>query len=208
MTDYTEVRVRELETYGDWPWRYVVEGLTAPRMEKPWPWSRTLKLVAPSWERLRHGVRDFRPCDASDASKLAAHYRKRVVAPQEDFSPFSQEAKIPTEQSDEGVVVLQTARGPIEVDASIAPLVAALNAAGFETKASCSGHGHRPGNIALRDGRELIIARNWCEGRRIDTLFPIASSGERMCEDGLPCPVPDLPEGYRCDGCDCERAAQ
>lgn len=112
----------------------------------------------------------------------------------------------PRPQAQEGTVVVHTSRGPVDVDSSLAPFVSLLNMMGLETKASCSGHGHRPGNIALRDGREIIIARNWCEGRRIDTLFPIASSGERMGEDGLPCPVPELPEGYRCDGCDCERA--
>ena len=87
-------------------------------------------------------------------------------------------ASIPTAQADEGVVVLQTARGPIDVDASIAPIVAALNVAGVETIASCSGHGHRPGSIALRDGRELVIARDFDEGRLIDTLFPVTGSGE------------------------------
>lgn len=61
---------------------------------------------------------------------------------------------------------------PVEVDIEIAPIVAALNAAGVETVASCSGHGNRPGNIALRDGREIIIARNYAEARRIDRLFP------------------------------------
>lgn len=84
----------------------------------------------------------------------------------------------PKPQSEEGVIVLQLARGPVEVDTSIAPIVAALNAAGAETAASCSGHGFRPGNIALRDGREIIIARNFTEGRRIDRLFPIGADGE------------------------------
>jgi hypothetical protein len=56
----------------------------------------------------------------------------------------------------------------VEVDAEVAPIVAALNAAGIETVASCSGHGSRLGNIALRDGRELIIARDFAEARRIE----------------------------------------
>ena len=72
--------------------------------------------------------------------------------------------------------------GPVDVDCSIAELVAALNAAGFETVASCSGHGHRPGNIALLDGRELIIVRDWHEGRQIDHLFPIGSDGRKVPE--------------------------
>lgn len=58
----------------------------------------------------------------------------------------------------------------IEVDAEIALIVAALNAAGVETVASCSGHGLRPGVIALRDGREIIIARDYDEARRIEEL--------------------------------------
>lgn len=66
---------------------------------------------------------------------------------------------------------------PIEVDAEIAPLVRALNEAGLETVASCSGHGHRPGNIALRDGREIIIARDFAEARKIDALFPLDING-------------------------------
>ena len=45
-------------------------------------------------------------------------------------------------------------------DPEIADLVSALNAGGVPTVASCSGHGERPGNIALADGRELIIAKD------------------------------------------------
>ena len=100
----------------------------------------------------------------------------------EDLAHSGASASMPTAQADEGVVVLQGPRGPIDVDTSIAPIVAALNAAGAETIASCSGHGHRPGNIALRDGRELIIARSWEEARRIDQLFPVSSSGERVAK--------------------------
>lgn len=58
------------------------------------------------------------------------------------------------------------------IDACIAPLVERLNQAGLSTIASCCGHNKRPASIVLEDGRELVIARNWEEGRRIDTLFP------------------------------------
>ena len=72
------------------------------------------------------------------------------------------------------------------IDKDIAPVVAALNQVGCATVASCSGHGHRPGNIALADGREIIIARNFEEGRRIDRLFPIGANGEPAPKaDGL-----------------------
>lgn len=64
------------------------------------------------------------------------------------------------------------------IDACIAPIVKALNDAGAATVASCCGHGHRPGNIALADGREIIIAPDFETGRRIDKLFPLTSYGE------------------------------
>ena len=57
-------------------------------------------------------------------------------------------------------------------DPEVAPLVAALNGAGFRTVASCSGHGKRPASIVLSDGREIIIAKDFDEARKIDGLFP------------------------------------
>jgi len=59
-----------------------------------------------------------------------------------------------------------------DVDRCIASLVQALNDFGINTVACCCGHGKRPGNIALLDGRELIIASNYTEGRAIDAAFP------------------------------------
>jgi len=43
------------------------------------------------------------------------------------------------------------------VDEAVADIVKALNDAGIETRASCSGHGRRAGNIALASGRMLDI---------------------------------------------------
>lgn len=43
------------------------------------------------------------------------------------------------------------------VDSCIADLVNALNAAGIFTAGCCCGHGKRPGDIILHDGRTLII---------------------------------------------------
>lgn len=60
----------------------------------------------------------------------------------------------------------------VDVDKCIAPLVRVLNDNGFPTIASCCGHGRRPGNIALGDGRELVIAKDFAEGRFIDSFFP------------------------------------
>lgn len=59
-----------------------------------------------------------------------------------------------------------------DVDSCIAPIVRALNDAGVITVASCCGHGKRPGNIALADGREIIIVPDYETGRRIDAIFP------------------------------------
>lgn len=57
-------------------------------------------------------------------------------------------------------------------DPKIADVVQALNAGGVPTVASCDGHGVRPGNVALADGRELIVAADWQEAREIEAAFP------------------------------------
>lgn len=58
------------------------------------------------------------------------------------------------------------------VDPCIAQLVQIINDAGIETVGSCCGHGHRPGIINLRDGRELVVMPDFETSRRIDHLFP------------------------------------
>jgi hypothetical protein len=82
----------------------------------------------------------------------------------------------------EGIEVLEIGGKLRYVDASIAPLVKVLNDAGFLTVASCSGHGERPGNIALADGREMIIAQGYREARTIDRMFP-GINGEQSLHD-------------------------
>lgn len=51
----------------------------------------------------------------------------------------------------------------VGVDMCIAKIVAALNAANIETRASCCGHGEQLGSIILDDGRELVIRKNTYE---------------------------------------------
>lgn len=86
-------------------------------------------------------------------------------------------------------VVLLTIAGRVhEVDAEIAPIVKALNDGGCPTVASCSGHGVRPGNIALADGRELIVAANYEEGRIVDKAFssietPVLTDIDKLARD-------------------------
>ena len=43
------------------------------------------------------------------------------------------------------------------VDRCIAPLVAALRSAGYETIGSCCGHGKRDATVMLADGREVVL---------------------------------------------------
>lgn len=72
------------------------------------------------------------------------------------------------------MVVLErdgTGKPTIWCDPEIVDLVSALNAAGLATVASCSGHGHRPGFIALADGRWLLVATD-PERLAIDAVFP------------------------------------
>ncbi len=60
----------------------------------------------------------------------------------------------------------------IDVDSCVAPIVRALNDAGIITIASCCGHGKRPANVALADGREIFIVPNFETARKLDLLFP------------------------------------
>ncbi len=79
------------------------------------------------------------------------------------------------------VVVSRKIDGTPDVwcDPEILDLVRALNAGGIRTVASCSGHGFRPGNIALEDGRELIIASSFEEAREVEAAFPLDINGQR-----------------------------
>ncbi len=58
-------------------------------------------------------------------------------------------------------------------DCCISDLVAALNAFGLATVASCCRYGTRPGNIALADGRELLIAKDFAEARKMEMILAI-----------------------------------
>jgi tRNA(Phe) wybutosine-synthesizing methylase Tyw3 len=57
------------------------------------------------------------------------------------------------------------------VDEEIRDLVDVLNKNGYETVASCSGHGKMIGNIALRDGRELMIVEKFNKARLIEKVL-------------------------------------
>lgn len=65
----------------------------------------------------------------------------------------------------------------VDVDACIAPIVAALNAAGVVTVASCCGHGKRPGRISLADGRDLLISPDFETAQRVDVFLDSIGHG-------------------------------
>lgn len=74
-------------------------------------------------------------------------------------------------------------------DPDIADVVGALNAGGVPTVASCSGHGERPGNVALVDGRELIVAADWNEARKVEAAFEIVEGRCFRCGNPITGPV-------------------
>ena len=77
------------------------------------------------------------------------------------------------------VVIERDAAGTPTVwcDPEIVDLVTALNTNGLRTVASCSGHGERFGNIALADGRELLVAPNFEEARAAERRLFAAPEG-------------------------------
>ena len=54
------------------------------------------------------------------------------------------------------------------VDFCISHIVAALNASGIETLASCCGHGHVFGHVALEDGKELFVIPDFNTSRKVE----------------------------------------
>lgn len=71
-----------------------------------------------------------------------------------------------------GTVVQMPLRGRVQdIDACIAHIVAALNAGGVSTVASCCGHKNPFGTITLADGRELLVIRDFKSTRRAEKLL-------------------------------------
>jgi hypothetical protein len=58
------------------------------------------------------------------------------------------------------------------IDLCIQQMVRALNDGGIETIASCCGHGNTIGSIALKDGRELMIAPDFETAREVERYWP------------------------------------
>lgn len=100
-------------------------------------------------------------------------------------------------REDAMVVIARKPDGTPDIwcDPEIIDLVTALNAGGLEPQASCSGHGHRPGFIALADGRWLIIADE-AQRQTIDAAFPLDINGEPVAPQDLSVRQPGAPWRY------------
>jgi DNA-binding NtrC family response regulator len=68
-----------------------------------------------------------------------------------------------------------------DIDYCIADIVAALNAGGIVTIASCCGHGKTDGIISLEDGRELLIKMN--ENKNCESLDKVEENSIRNVLD-------------------------
>lgn len=97
-----------------------------------------------------------------------------------------------------------TKRKTVGIDACIAPLVRALDAAGVVMTASCCGHGRATGRIDLADGRVLTIRQSedvTCEhGTAMDVHCCNCHSGF-IFDTNHECPPPMLSETATCELC-------
>jgi len=82
----------------------------------------------------------------------------------------------PDDPENNVIVMLHHATGDgythVGVDPCIAPIIAALNDAECQTVASCCGHNHQPGSIALEDGRWVVILKDHADYLKVAALFP------------------------------------
>lgn len=89
------------------------------------------------------------------------------------------------------IVALELGGKLADIDRCIVPIISALNAAGIATVASCCGHGHRPGWIALANGLQLAIHKDLDDLKRTAHLWPDIH-GRWPGEDDRP--LLDIPE--------------
>ena len=87
--------------------------------------------------------------------------------PCEGFKPPKEHRLARVGANGQSVRIMQIQGEGVEIDSEIYELVYALNIGGSKTVACCSGHVKRLGNIALEDGRELIIMPSY-EAARLD----------------------------------------
>lgn len=78
-----------------------------------------------------------------------------------DHAPNREAAMVVVERDTSG-------KPTVWCDPCIAPIVRALNTGDLRTRASCCGHGSQPGNVALADGRELVILPDSAAARALE----------------------------------------
>ena len=131
------------------------------------------------WSQANMGPDSFASGFAAATLLFAGRYSDYACMRDEWLSVREQKPCLNNREQNMVVIRRDDAGKPtVWCDPCIADLVAALNDGGFPTIASCCGHGVRPGNIALEDGRELIIAPDYDTARRIDGLFPALPGNE------------------------------
>jgi hypothetical protein len=110
-------------------------------------------------------------------SGIAAYARDRIERFLREHHPQNLGADAISRES-RMVVIERNADGlpTVWCDPEIADIVAALNSAGIKTVASCSGHGHRPAQIAMADGREIMIV-NSEDAKALGQLWPTDING-------------------------------
>lgn len=127
------------------------------------------------------------PAEPVDTDLIQRWQREHGIAQ----APGSREAAMVVIRHDED------GKPTVWCDPEIADLVRALNGGGVATVASCSGHGHRPGNIMLADGRVLVVCKDADEARKVASHFP-GINGEA--------PQPAEPVKLECPKCGADRS--
>lgn len=61
----------------------------------------------------------------------------------------------------------------MQIDSCIADLVRALDQAGIDMRGCCCGHGEHEGNIALQDGRVLLVLQGEPADRYLASDHPL-----------------------------------
>lgn len=97
------------------------------------------------------------------------------------------------EEREAAMVVLQRrnegriSKPAIWCDPCLAPLIKALNDGGLPTVASCCGHGHRPGDVMLADGRTLLVLDGDWDPRLADLIHSqVGCKPGRECQSCTP----------------------
>gem|GEM_PF-1169464 len=161
---------------------WIREAPPSPRIRHPR--NTTAAVAAPEWDKVRRGLTMLMlgfagrtDCTESaaeavldaatepgmplEALRAALAATPALPATEDSSAGDLAEVKIADEMCrEERMIVLQRdsdGTPTVWCDPEIADIVSALNSGGVKTVASCSGHGVKPGGIALADGRQLLL---------------------------------------------------